>query len=243
MDFYQRLSDEGWNDAEKSGVALNSVAILLRAGSSRLNLLAGPVYWLPTIFGLADGGEEPGQSLQAGAASISDVATMFSESAGLANTIGSYQRRQQEWEQQRKLAEYDVQQIQGQIRSAQFVVTAARMQYDAEQLSVDQARAVRQYYRSKFTNADLYSWMVETLGEMYHQLYQVALSAAKVCQEKLKSFVGGETFISGSGWKCAASRAARGRSTAAGPGASGTGVPETQHEQRPRDLATLPGEG
>ncbi|NOK36453.1 hypothetical protein HMI49_24910 [Corallococcus exercitus] len=200
-DFYAQLIRNGWSAAETAGVTLASGSLAPRMLSLLENQLSVPLHLLPEIFGFAVGGASPGAAVQAQAAVSGDMSALLSESASLANTIASYERRAQEWQLQQRLAEFDITQLNAQIQSAQHQVNAARLQSALEETTLKQARDVEAYYRNKFTNAELYGWMADTLGQLYSEIYQVALGMAQLAQAALTSLSGlDQQFISNGGW-------------------------------------------
>ena len=200
-DFYQNQLTAGWSTAESFGVALSAAAIALRSRAVLLNTVAGVDYLWPTIFGFSNGGMSFGGALQAWGFAVSEGASMLSEGAALSNSIAVYQRRADEWDFQQKIAEYDITQIEAQIRATERQKTSAELQYQIESATQRNTRAVEEYYRGKFTNVDLYGWMADTLAQLHSQLYQVAASVAQMAQAALAAYTGtDQTFISPGGW-------------------------------------------
>ncbi|MDN7182520.1 neuraminidase-like domain-containing protein [Caballeronia sp. SEWSISQ10-4 2] len=200
-DYYDTLLSDALSGDEKLALDLTRGAIGVRGDSALANLASIPFWALPTIFGLADGGAQPGAALQAGAAALGDGSGILTDLAGIASTQASYERRAQDWVHQKKLADFDITQAQRQISATQAQLKAAQLQYNLEQVSRSQILAVGDYGRNKFTNVDLYDWMATTLGELYQQLYQVALTTARMTEALLTSATSiDQRFISPDGW-------------------------------------------
>jgi len=200
-DFYKGLIADSLSPKEQTALDMTDISIGLRTASTVLTAAAAVLFPFPTVFGLANGGGSIAQSVQTIAEEYGTAATVLGERSALVNSKAAYERRAQEWELQQRLAEYDVTQLEAQIKSAQRQKNAAEMQYRIEATSQRNTRAVEDYYRSKFTNADLYGWMAETLGQLHAQLYQVALGIAQMAQTVLAAHSGtDQTYISPAGW-------------------------------------------
>lgn len=189
-DFYKGLIDGKWSAGELIGIALATESLIPRAMSGVENSIAAPLFLIPEIFGLADGGMSPGAAMQAEAASSGDLAGILGETASLANQVASFERRSQEWEYQRKIAEFDVTQLQRQAEMADRQLRSAQLQFSLDDTTLNQTRAVGAYYASKFTNADLYGWMSGTLEQLNQQLFQIALGMAQLAQSTLAAITG-----------------------------------------------------
>ena len=200
-DFYKQMITDGLSDGENAGVRKAEGALIERYISMASNMIAAPLYLFPNIFGLVVGGESPGAAFQATAAAGSDAALILSESGSLSNTVASYDRRAQEWEFQKRLAEFDVTQLNAQIKAGERQKTAAELQYQIDATAARQTVAVEEYYRGKFANADLYGWMADTLSQLYFELYQVALGVARLAEATLAAFTGtDQRFVSPNAW-------------------------------------------
>jgi hypothetical protein len=200
-DYYKGLLAAGLSTREQDAINLNISSITYRSAGAVTNALSVPFWGLPTIFGVATGGGSAGAAIQAGAQASGEVSAALSEGAGLANTIASYDRRQQDWQFQQRVAELDIDQLTTQIKAAQAQANSAQRQFDLEQASFEQAQAVQAYYTNKFANGQLYDWMAETLAALYQQLYQIALSSAQTLQATLSALTGIEQqFLNASGW-------------------------------------------
>jgi hypothetical protein len=139
-----------------------------------------------------------GTGLGAGAATAQGVGLLALARAGatiLLNNVetdaqvnaakASYERRQQEWELQRHLAEHDVNIGAQQIALAQTHTDVVRQEQSIAQTQRDQARATVEFLANKFTNAELYEWMSGILGGAYSYFLQQATAMAQLAQHQL----------------------------------------------------------
>jgi len=94
--------------------------------------------------------------------------------------MGGYQRRQEDWTHQADLATKELKQVQKQIAAAEIRLAISEHELQNHELQIENAREVDAYMRSqKFTNQQLYNWMVSQLSGVYFQSYQLAYDVAK----------------------------------------------------------------
>ena len=210
VDYYTQLLEEGRlkalpNDIapqiEQTQTALELLSVEAHNVSSGLRAGALVAHLIPTIYGLADGGFQPGSAISE-SANISDaLASMLSQGAGLAGTQAQYLRRAEEWFLQREIAMEDVEQINAQLQSAQFQVDIANAEIENLEMTITQAAEIESFLKSRFTNQELYQWMTGRLASLYFQAYQLAHSLA-ISAQMAWQFEQGETqtFIQPGYW-------------------------------------------
>ena len=113
-----------------------------------------------------------------------------------------YQRREAEWNLQKTLAERELAQIDKQLVAAQIRVALAEKDIDVHEQSVEQMREVRDFFRDKFTNEELYDWLVAQSFEVYSQAYQLAYQMAKRAERAYQYERGdkNDVFVRFGGW-------------------------------------------
>src|SRR5439155_25415079 len=99
--------------------------------------------------------------------------------ANTASIKGGYERRSAEWDFQVTTATKELAQLDKQIAAAQLRVDIANEELTNHNTQVDNATAVYDLMKSKYTNQDLYSWMVTQISSLYFQSYQLAYNLAK----------------------------------------------------------------
>ncbi len=97
--------------------------------------------------------------------------------------MGDHDRRREEWEFQKLLADDDITQIEKQIAASQVRLDIANQELIVHQKSIEQAKEVETFLKSKFSNQDLYQWMADRIATVYFQSYQIALDMALVAQK------------------------------------------------------------
>ncbi|VEP17802.1 hypothetical protein H1P_6450001 [Hyella patelloides LEGE 07179] len=179
---YQKLYDENLNALEKIDLAKRSFAILFLKASSYIRKQSAPGHLLPTIFGLASGGTKPGAATEAIADVTEKNANILNQKAGLISTGSQYKRRRSDWKLQKNLAEIEVQQIEYQIEAHKIRQAIAEQELKIHEKSIEQAKEIEDFLKGKFTNQELYQWMVSRLSILYFQTYKIALDMAMATQ-------------------------------------------------------------
>ena len=191
-DFYAGVAF--MNDWEKAAIGLQLAAMIINGVAIVLDLTSGVANALPSVmFGAAGFGGSPlvvttygGQQVGSAASSFATVsrglAGLLSEAGGMASTMGGYQRRMDDWAMQARQATAELTQLDSQIAAAQQRVTMATSEVDLQTRQIANAQAVSDFLTSKYSNAELYDWMLTRLTGVHTQAYQLAFSLAQQAQ-------------------------------------------------------------
>lgn len=183
LNHYNNLINVGLSVKELKQIELDNLAVALQTESQLVKTATAVAYLLPNIFGLADGGMNFGSA----AAQISSIAegSAFAASmaSGLAGTIASYQRRAEDWQLQKNMADDDIKQISAQILGAQYQQIVTQQEMVVLEKNIEQEQKVEQFLINKFTNQELYQWIVGKLSVLYFQSYQLAFKLAKQAEQ------------------------------------------------------------
>ena len=179
---YQKLIDGGLSVHEQDSQNLMISALAFETAASIANFISSPVYGVPTIFGLADGGFAPGDIIRAIGEGTRGTAAVLNQGASLAAIMGEHDRRREEWEFQKLVADDDITQIEKQIAASQVRLDIANQELTVHQKSIEQAKEIETFLKSKFSNQDLYQWMADRIATVYFQSYKIALDMALATQ-------------------------------------------------------------
>jgi len=198
-DYYASL--EFRNDWEATAARMAGIAVVAEAALGVSHLLSGTLQQTPTCTAGAAGMSSPvalgtvvdGDKLAGGSEKvISSIRTGIiaaEKSASLVQTHGSYKRREEDWNYQVKLAEIDIGAIERQIAGAELRLAVAERELDNLDFQIDNAKTVEEYYKSKYTNKQLYDWMLQQVSTVYFGAYKLAhdmaLQAEKCLQYEL----------------------------------------------------------
>ncbi len=173
------ISSENTNlDAMASGLAFNILASILKTAAS----IGYAIPQVGSPFAMTYGGIQVGSMVNAaaGAAEVGSEISNFIAQRAL--TMAGYQRRAQDWEFQLQTATYDVSRIQEDMAGLQTQLNSAQQDLAILQQQIAQNTAITNFLKSKFTNQQLYSWMVGQLSGVYYQTYQLAYTYAMKAQ-------------------------------------------------------------
>jgi hypothetical protein len=133
----------------------------------------------PTTIGASVGGSNIGNALAAAKEAIAHSAADTSTSGQSALAMAGYVRRYADYQFQAGLAAAELTQIQSQIDTATLRWNIATAEVANQELQITDAQAVDELMHSKFTNQELYDWMINQTSSVYFQAYQLAYDVAK----------------------------------------------------------------
>ena len=134
-------------------------------------------------FAMTYGGKQVGDSFGALGnqmdllASINDA---ISASAGLEAT---FHRRGEEWTHELASARQELAQVEQQHLAASIRADIAQKELDIHQASMDQADELYEFYKDKFTNLGLYTYLATTLSRLHREAYLIAYNMAQLAQQ------------------------------------------------------------
>jgi len=172
---YTRLITQRYLPGESTALALRSASRITSLASSSLFTAAGFANMAPNTFGLATGGAQWGAALEASGRIMQITATAEEQSAGISEITANYQRRQEEWQLQRDMADNEIQQLDAQIEGLKEQITMAQKQISLAETEQAHAQAVYDMQTSRFTGQVLYNWLAGRLSALYYQLYDLTL--------------------------------------------------------------------
>ena len=185
-DYYKKLVDGGLNVHEL--VHLNSLqqAIPLKIAQGVMQSLAGTLRVLPdakvaapTSAGTTLGGSNFGSAAEAISTALGITSSVNDVAGQMASTMGGYARRKEDWQLQLTTSNTELLQIDHQILGAQIRQAVAELELRNHKVQVENSRTMDEEMHNKFTNEDLYEWMVSELSFSYFQAYKLAMDVAK----------------------------------------------------------------
>lgn len=118
-----------------------------------------------------------------GANLLQSAANVIDSAGSIIGMYAAWERRREDWQLQRDLAIIEVDQVQQQINGAILRQNSAIIDLRNHEKQIEQAQEVRDLMESKFTNQQLYHWMVGQLSTVYFQSYQLAFDLAKKAEK------------------------------------------------------------
>jgi hypothetical protein len=156
----------------------------------------------PPVPGVTWGGTNFHNLMAGFGTAASGVAGRFQFMAQMNDIRATRARRMQEWKHQKKLANKELAQIEKQIVAAEIRVAVAELEVKNQERQLTNARSIDEWMRFKFTNAELYTWMVGQVSAMYFAAYQLAYELARKAQASYRYELGlpNATFIQHGHW-------------------------------------------
>ncbi|MGM7439871.1 neuraminidase-like domain-containing protein [Streptomyces tunisiensis] len=202
--YYQDLINAGYNAAEIAQIAYLMTGMVSQGASTVVKTASAVSFALPQVgspFAMTYGGQQVGHTLQESSAALDSFAQFMvigSEALGLS---GQYARRSEDWELQKRLADFDVSQFDARLVANASEQTIAQKELSLARTQAEQQATVCDFYRTRFTDEALYGWMANRLSTTYFQTYSLALDLARMAQRALQYELGTETtFVNAGTW-------------------------------------------
>jgi hypothetical protein len=201
LQYYNDAKDDYINAWEKTGITLQSAALLVNliytidqsiaAGASLLPLLTVGV----SGFGATPVGtlkERFAAAIKEGATAVKSIADTLDKGGMLANNIGKLMHNKEDWNEKIAETNIDVTKTNLQLAGAELALQVAQQNQINHQTQMDQLQRQIDFLTAKFSNEELYDWMVGELSDTYFQSYQLAYKLCKQL-ERCYQFELGET--------------------------------------------------
>jgi hypothetical protein len=178
------------NDAEFLTLLLTLKGMVLHLDIADMHDSASDKSKIPTFgVGIAGFGGSPTYSASWGggnmasaksssAAKLTTEVAAMDKLAALVATQAIYQRRAEEWKHQVKAATAEIEASNQQIATARLHLDVLKDDLAAHDKSVEQQKMIDELFRSKYTNKELYDWMVGQMKVDHRAAYDMALTAA-----------------------------------------------------------------
>lgn len=204
--YYDRLIDRGWIGQETAAATAFAVGSIAGNLGANIEGIKAIVARLPDITagpaaGATTGGGRQGEGAKGLADGAGKLGAVLLASSSFLTTTASYKRREEEWKNQRNLAEKELGAIDKQIVAAEIRADVAKRELSNHELQIRHSEEVREWMESKFTNAALYDWMVGQLATLYFQSWQLAYTTAKKAEACYQHELGrDDSFVQAVHW-------------------------------------------
>jgi hypothetical protein len=193
------------NEREKEHLALSELAFAFQTKAQEIEAIGGVFSLVPQVDVGASGpmgspvvtatigGLQLSAFLQFAARALNMAAAISSHLGATASILGGYDRRMDDWNHQTDQAKRELQQIDKQILGAQIRLAIATREQHNHGLQIENAQAADDFMRSKFTNRELYDWMVSQLSGVFFTSYQLAYDIARRAEQAFRFEIGDES--------------------------------------------------
>lgn len=185
-DYYQALLGNDLLPTETVQQVSRHAASILHGAAGLLRTTAGITYLIPQVgspFAMKYGGQELGNSSNTWAMVANDagsVAEAISSSAGME---AGFERRRDDWEHQRKLAEHELEQLEKPLASAEIRRQIAIRSLALHNKEIEQTDEIIELYGDRFSNLGLYTWLSTTMQRLYREAYNSAYATARLAEQ------------------------------------------------------------
>lgn len=202
-DYYEGLVSAGLSAAEQTQRIAKITSGVLRGASAVLDTVAAIAYLVPQVgspLAMKYGGKEIGDSGTTWGDVLTSAAGISDAVATIAGLEAGFQRREDGWEHQKKLADNDLKIIEKEGQIAELRKKIATRGLELHNKAKAQHDEVIELYEHKFSNLGLYTHLSRTLQQLYRQAYDNALAVARLAEQAFRFerpgdntvFVGGE---------------------------------------------------
>ncbi|TMQ11220.1 MAG: hypothetical protein E6J91_23955 [Deltaproteobacteria bacterium] len=125
------------------------------------------------------GGSNIGAALTAVANRYRTTSARATFDSSRAARLGAFALREGDWALQSNLAAKEIMQIDQQLIGSAIREQIAQQELDNQDAQIEQSAALHEFMTGKYTNRELYDWMVGQVAALYFQTYQLAYDVAK----------------------------------------------------------------
>jgi peptidoglycan hydrolase-like protein with peptidoglycan-binding domain len=133
--------------------------------------------------GVTLGGTNLGNAVQATARGLQIYAGHLTYQSTSAGRKSGFLRQLQDRVQQANVAGYEIKNIDKQILTQQIRINIANQEIINQQKNINNSQEVEEFLRNKYTNEELYMWIVDHLKEPQYQVYKLASELADKAQK------------------------------------------------------------
>lgn len=183
---YAKLHLENISGAEYKVMADLDGAKFLSALSTAYQLAGAAIDAFPNIFGLANGGFQPGSLPRAVGFGFQIAADVVRSDAEKDATSESYRRRREDWGLARDQAAAELVMIDDNIRAQEHAVAAAQANLELILKSNAQTQALYDFLLTRATRVELYRWYLGQCKTLHYQAYDQVIGLCLSAQSALR---------------------------------------------------------
>ncbi|KAI9767406.1 MAG: putative Insecticidal toxin complex protein TccB2 [Geoglossum umbratile] len=201
----------GMTGQEAAALALTASGIATKTAACPLTLAAGAGGTIPdeysllviadvAVAGLKVGGKQVISGFESAAKVSATAGELMMSTAEMVQRTAEYKARLAGRKLEANEAGFAIKAIDRQIEIQKILTNLAQTDLDNQQKAIDQATEVEDFLKSKYTNVDLYNWMVGILQGVYYQTYTIAYDLAKRAEKAYRFECGVDSEIIGFGF-------------------------------------------
>jgi hypothetical protein len=180
-------SREYMNALEGAAYGMNTASVSLLKTVAALKGVAAILSIIPEIrigvppAALSDivDGKKLSSAIGYASSVMETVIGLLDKNAALISTQASYKRRKEDWDFQARLSKLELIQLNQQLLAAEIRKQISEKELENLEVQIEQLKSTDEYYRTKYTNQQLYNWMISQVSSLYFQAYKLAFDMAK----------------------------------------------------------------
>ena len=183
-DYYNSLIETGLSSWESAQQITKHLANGLMPGVVAFLAISGGTSLIPRILGMANttGGEEATDSLKTFGDVLKTVSSYLSQISDSMALEANFQRREQGWNFSLRQTENELKEIEKQLTAAEIRRDISIKSRELHEKSIEQHQETYEFYRDRFTNLGLYTWLSTQLHKLFRESYQNAMTLARMAE-------------------------------------------------------------
>ena len=147
------------------------------------------------------GGSFLAEAANAASSVLNILSSAANYEANRASILGGYDRRWEDWKLQERSSDKELVQIEQQKIVAEIAKQRTEKELENHQLQIENNKKTADFLQDKYTNKELYQWMVASVSSVYFKAYQMAFDMAKMAEKCYQHELGnGDVFIDFGYW-------------------------------------------
>jgi hypothetical protein len=196
--YYATLQANPLSDAERVQQIARHTASAGHIGAAGVSAAAAIAKFAPnggSPFAMTYGGIQIGGALGAIAFGLSLSATAAEAVSASAGIEATFQRRNEEWQHQQKIAENELLNLNRQIAASQIRTDIARRSLEVHERSVEQADDILDLQDTKFTSVGRYTLLATRLHRLHREAFNTALGVARMAEQAFRYERGDDSAV------------------------------------------------
>lgn len=194
-DYYRDIvfmnpAEQAQQEQMQTAVVVGTAKVLIDNLRAIFSLIPEMKVGAPTSMGVTLGGSNLGWALAAASMASEGMVSVSNTGAALSGVKGGHERLRDEWKLQEKMADKEMEQLDKQIATAQIRVAIAEKDLSNHDLQTNNAKEYDDFMRDKFTNRELYDWMVGQISTVFFQSYRLAYDVARRAERSYRFELG-----------------------------------------------------
>ena len=183
------VTREKWSTSEKTSRNLSYLADGFMVAEQSAMLVSGLITVIPDVnlgtvtFTRVIGGDKLADAVKSSATALGVGGSLSRSGSARAATRGSYERRWDDWLNQADVTQERLNELDRQIVAAEIRLQTAEKDLELFETQIAQSEEIYDFMKSKFSNEQLYSWMVRELKTLHYRVFDIAANMARQAQK------------------------------------------------------------